>query len=153
MSHAYPIAENASAALTAPEPSARTRVEAIARAGKDAQISLRSEWLTLSPAAAKKAAGNIERAVEMGFVQRYEDADGRTVLAVTFWTAEPLPKPDRKPPATARTPSEKPAAATPAPAEDHTDDLYFRRGRTRRRKAPDPNQLDLFRSTKGSEEA
>jgi hypothetical protein len=47
-------------------------------------------------------------------------------------------------------PSQTPPPAIPSATardkSDHTDDLYFRRGRTKskRRKPVDPNQLDLF---------
>ena len=49
--------------------------------------------------------------------------------------------------AKAKKPEPEPAEAE---APDHTDDLYFRRGRTKpsRRRYVDPRQLDLFRQSK-----
>ncbi|MEL6324166.1 MAG: hypothetical protein AAFQ84_08055, partial [Pseudomonadota bacterium] len=71
-----------------------------------------------------------------GFVQRYEDQAGAPVLAVTYWkladgevVRPPAPVPELE-----RT------------VEDTTDDLYFKAGRTRKRRKRkiDPRQLDLF---------
>ena len=74
-----------------------------------------------------------------GFVQHYEDGKGNTVLAVTYWKLAKTPKKPK--------PKPRPVAAPDPNAEDHTDDLYFKSGRTkksRRRRHVDPNQMDLF---------
>ncbi len=136
----FPIAETARAALDAPE-GVRTLAEANEKAGRP--VSLVSEWLRPGDAERQALQGNVESGLARGFVQIYEDAKGRPVIAVTFWkphAAQAKPKPP------------KPSA----PAEDHTDDLYFAKPGAkpkRVRKAADPNQLDLFGGPgqKGSE--
>ena len=63
------------------------------------------------------------------------------MIAVSYWQpvvtieAEPEPEPE---------PSPEPVG------EDHADDLYFRHGRTKKKKPErvDPNQLDLFGAPK-----
>ena len=104
-------------------------------------FSLETEWLTLDTDEAEALLDKAEAAAGAGFVQRYADASGSTVLAVTYWklaaskTGKPL---------------EKPAPEKPAEKKaDDTDDLYFRSGRTKtkpRKRSPkiDPRQLDLF---------
>ena len=135
MSHAYPIAKTAKAALQAGQPVARTRYEAEAAAEGLVIAALETEWLT--PAASDLAAmlALVEASDGHGFVQRYEDAQGNTVLAVTYWKLAPPSKTKPKSPP-------KPKAEA-----DHTDDLYFRSGRTKKPKRKpivDPNQLDMF---------
>ncbi|MEO1324214.1 MAG: hypothetical protein AAFV59_14530 [Pseudomonadota bacterium] len=139
MSHTYPIGKTARDALQNAEAAARTRYEAEALVDDVAIASLETEWIT---PAAKDLAKMLEKAEQNpghGFVQHYEDGKGNTVLAVTYWKLAKTPK----------KPKPKPrAVAEPDPnAEDHTDDLYFKSGRTkksRRRRKVDPNQLDLF---------
>lgn len=127
----YPIAANAREALDA-EAGARTVSEA--RELAKAPVTLVSDWLRPQPAERETVQGKAEAGISRGFVQLYEDAKGRPVIAVTYW----------KPDASVKTKTRK---AKPAPDEDHTDDLYFtkRGARAKKRKRlPDPNQMDLF---------
>ena len=74
-----------------------------------------------------------------GFVQNYEDGSGNTVLAVTYWKLAKTPKKSK--------PKARPIPEPDPNQEDHTDDLYFKSGRTkkgRRKTFVDPNQMDLF---------
>lgn len=125
----FPIAKDARSALDSDD-GARTAAEAGERAG--GPVTLVSEWLRPTPAERDALQARAEAGVARGFVQLYEDAKGRPVLAVTFWKRKAA------------------AAEKPAPkgkTEDHTDDLYFAKpsSRTKRTKrAPDPNQLELF---------
>jgi hypothetical protein len=136
----FPIAATAREALDT-ETGARTIAEARELAA--GPVTLVSEWLRPQPAEREEVQGRAEAGVARGFVQLYEDAKGRPVIAVTFW----------KPNAKVKTkPEKKPAAKKPAPdkvAEDTTDDLYFAKptSRTKKRgkRSPDPNQLDLFK--------
>jgi hypothetical protein len=129
----FPIAQTARTALDT-ETGARTITEARELAG--APVTLVSEWLRPQPAEKDEIQGKAESGVARGFVQLYEDAKGRPVIAVTFWKPQPAGKPAK--------------AAKPKPKkkeEDHTDDLYFAKpsSRTKKRKKPvDPNQFDLF---------
>lgn len=133
----YPIAANAREALDS-ERGARAIAEA--RELANAPVSLVTDWLRPQPAERELVQGKAEAGISRGFVQLYEDAKGRPVIAVTYW----------KPEAAAKTKTRKTKAKpeTPAPVEDHTDDLYFnKRGPAapkKRKRAPDPNQLDLF---------
>jgi hypothetical protein len=134
----YPIAPNARAALDA-EGGARTIAEARELAG--AQVELISDWLRPQPAEREEVQGKAEAGIARGFIQIYEDAKGRPVIAVTFWKPVAATKPKAK-----KAKAEKPAA----PAEDHTDDLYFNKpgakkaAAARKKKMRDLNQLDLF---------
>jgi hypothetical protein len=140
----FPIAHNARAALDA-ETGARTIAEAREQAG--ANVTLVSEWLRPLPAERESVQGKAESGVARGFVQLYEDAKGRPVIAVTFWKPQAAAKAKAK--AEPQTPAKTPAMAV----EDHTDDLYFAKASSRtklslkgrkRKKALDPKQLDLF---------
>lgn len=140
MSHAYPLGKTARDALKGAKEAARTRYEAEDLAGDVAIASLETEWITPAekdlPKILEQADGNPGH----GFVQHYEDGSGNTVLAVTYWK---LAKAKKKKPA----PKPKPALAPEPADEDHTDDLYFKSGRTkksRRKRVVDPNQMDLF---------
>lgn len=128
----FPIAETARTALDT-ETGARTIAEARELAG--GPVTLVSEWLRPQPAEREDVQGRAEAGVARGFVQLYEDAKGRPVIAVTFWKPQAAPRP-------------KPAKGKPKKqVEDHTDDLYFAKpsSRTKKRKRPvDPNQFDLF---------
>lgn len=143
MSHAYPLGKTARDALKNAKAAARTRYEAEDLAEDAAIASLETEWLTPSAKELPKILEQAEANPGHGFVQNYEDAAGKTVLAVTYWKlAKAAKKPKPKP-----TP---PKEAAPA-EEDHTDDLYFKSGRTkksRRKKFVDPNQMDLFGAPK-----
>jgi hypothetical protein len=129
----YPIAANAREALDA-EGGARTISEA--RELAKAPVSLVSDWLRPQPAEREAVQAKAEAGISRGFVQLYEDAKGRPVIAVSYWKPETGVK-------------TKPRKAKPKaePAEDHTDDLYFnKRGAKpkKRKRLPDPNQMDLF---------
>ncbi len=133
----FPIAVNAREALDA-ERGARTITEA--RELAQAPVTLVSDWLRPQPAEREAIQGKAEAGIARGFVQLYEDAKGRPVIAVTYWKPDTAAKtkPSRK---------AKPTAEANEPAEDHTDDLYFnKRGvaAKKRKRTPDPNQLDLF---------
>jgi len=145
MSHTYPIASDATAALTVADLAARTRFEA-ERAIPDGHIeSLATEWLTPKAGEVAGWQARIEAGPGHGFVQQYEDASGNAVFAVTYWklVAASGTEPKALPPQS-NAMAETPAAY--ASADDDTDDLYFRqKPRKRRRKKPiDKNQLDLF---------
>jgi hypothetical protein len=140
----FPIAETARTALDT-EQGARTITEARELAG--GPVTLVSEWLRPQPAEKDEIQGKAESGVARGFVQLYEDAKGRPVIAVTFWKPQPAAKPAK-------------AAKPKAKKKDYddTDDLYFARpsSRTKKRKKPvDPNQFDLFSGPdqKGDEHA
>jgi hypothetical protein len=145
----YPIAANAREALDA-EGGVRTVGEA--RELAKGPVSLVSDWLRPSPAERQEVQAKAEAGVSRGFVQLYEDAKGQPVIAVSYW------KLDSKTPAMARKAKGK-AEKAAAPAEDHTDDLYFTKPGAKAKKKPkvkslDPNQLDLFGpDQKGAEHA
>ena len=150
MSHLYPLAETAAEALSSPEPAARTRADAEHLAGSTEVLRLETEWLTPGEDQAAETAGEAAAVFGRGFVQTYEDEAGAPVYAVTYWKlAGPIaaesPAELAEP---AKTPKTKASASpTNTPGEDDTDDLYFKGGRTRRRKRKryvDPRQLDLF---------
>ena len=148
MSHLYPLAKSARVALGTPLGAALTRAEAERLAGETAVVGLETEWLNLSAQEAETMKAAAEAGPGGGFVQSYEDADGATVLAVTYWK---LADANAKDAPSVPEPTE---TATPSPEEDHTDDLYFRSGRTKkrgRRKKVDPNQMDLFVGPKEGE--
>jgi hypothetical protein len=130
----YPIAPNARAALDA-EGGARTVAEA--RELAKGPVELVSDWLRPQPSEHEEIQGKAEAAVARGFVQLYEDKNGRPVIAVSFW----------KPVAGVKTKPKKVKSEKPKAAEDYTDDLYFEKKKgasKRKKKSADPNQLDLF---------
>ncbi len=143
MSHAYPLGKTARDALKSAKAAARTRYEAEDLADGVAIAALETEWLTPSAKDLPKFLEQVETNPGQGFVQHYEDGSGNPVLAVTYWKlAKAAKKPKAKP---------KPAPPPEAETADHTDDLYFKSGRTkksRRKQAVDPNQLDLFGAPK-----
>jgi hypothetical protein len=115
---------------------ARTQREAERLSPGAAIEGLEVSWLHLgeADAAALFAAQGADGPA--GHLQRYEDTSGHVVVAVSWWKiADPKAKGS----------AAKKANAKPA-SGDHTDDLYFRQGRTRtrRRRPVNPNQLDLF---------
>jgi hypothetical protein len=135
MSHSYPLAATALAALSADAKVARTRYEAEAAADGLVVTSLETEWLTPARDDLETALAQAAQSPAHGFVQNYEDAAGNTVLAVTYWKL-------------AKTKAKAPKAV-PKPTDieaDHTDDLYFKRATKKPRKGRpvDPNQLDMF---------
>lgn len=144
MSHFYPLATSVEDALTPGHPVARTRAEA-ERLGNGKVIhSLETEWLNVSEADLPEMLAKAEATEGSGFVQRYEDSSGAPVLAITYWnlSAKAPEKKNKK----ASTPAETVEPEAAPTGEDHTDDLYFRSGRTkpRRKSKIDPNQMDLF---------
>ncbi len=141
MSHAYPLGKTARDALKNAKDAARTRYEAEDLADGVAIDALETEWLTPSAKDLPKILEQAEANPGHGFVQNYEDGSGNTVLAVTYWKLAKATK-KAKP---------KPEPAPKATEEDHTDDLYFKSGRTkksRRKTFVDPNQMDLFGAPK-----
>lgn len=142
----FPIASNPRDALDAdPDTGARTIAEA--RELAKGQVALVSDWLRPGPAEAEDMQRKAEQGISRGFVQIYEDAKGRPVIAVTYW----------KPGAEKQAPPRREKVEPEAKAEDHTDDLYFTKAEAkakRKRKAVDPNQLDMFgRSEKNAIDA
>ena len=141
MSHLYPIAETAEDALERATLAALTRYDAEALAEGHNILKLETEWIT---PASDDVVGIMEAADAgpgKGFVQRYEDEKGAPVLAVTYWKLGDIAAKPAKP---------KPPPSKPSTDEDHTDDLYFRHGRTKpskrggRKKFIDPRQMDMF---------
>jgi len=141
MSHAYPLGKTARDALKTAKAAARTRYEAEDLADGVAIAALETEWITPTAKDLPKLLEQVEINPGQGFVQHYEDGSGNPVLAVTYWK---LAKAAKKP-------KPKPKPAPEAESDDHTDDLYFKSGRTkksRRKPAVDPNQMDLFGAPK-----
>ncbi|MEL6781362.1 MAG: hypothetical protein AAFO51_03230 [Pseudomonadota bacterium] len=140
MSHVYPLAATVEDALSEDTPRARTRYEADALAGEGEIRGLETEWVTPDEKALEAFVTRAETGRDLGFVQKYEDASGSPVFAVTFWRIGPGVKPK---------PTPAPAKPDPAAGKDHTDELYFRkdkpkRKRKKRARSVDPRQLDLF---------
>ena len=148
MSQAYPLGKTLDAALSKVAPAARTRMEAKALAGGLEVVELATDWLTVSEEAAAAMFAPSD-ALAHGHLQRYEDEDGHPVIAVTWWK---LAAADAAPKKAARPKPEPEKTEEPA---DHTDDLYFRHGRTKpsRRRYVDPRQLDLFHNAPESKES
>lgn len=150
MSLAYPLARTAEDALKGIHEAARTRYQAEEIAGETPILSLETEWLKPSGDDLAALMKQAESGEAKGFIQTYEDADGKPVLAVTYWKLGKAParaKAKPKPPPEPQPEKPKPAKTKKSEDADHTDDLYFRHGRTRksRRRTPtDPRQLDLF---------
>lgn len=148
MSLAYPIARSLEEATQPGARFARTQREAAALAPGFRIDGLETSWLHLPEAEALALLGAQGADGPAGHIQRYEDTSGHVVVAVSWWK---LRVPGELPAAPAPYPAEAAMPPAPAPPEkpDHTDDLYFRRGRTkvRRKKHHDPNQLDLFADT------
>ena len=143
MSHAYPLGKTARDALKNAQAAARTRYEAEDLAEDVAIAALDTEWLTPSAKDLPKMLEQAEANPGHGFVQHYEDAAGNTVLAETYWKLAKAPKKPK--------PKPKPVKDAAPAAEDHTDDLYFKSGRTkksRRKTIVAPNQMDLFGGSK-----
>lgn len=140
MSLAYPIAENLEDAARPGAKFARSRREAAELSPGFVVVGLETGWLHLTEAEALALFGAQGADGPAGHLQRYEDTSGHVVVAVSWWKlADPKAAPSAKAPAS-------PPKETGSEKSDHTDDLYFRRGRTKskRRKPVDPNQLDLF---------
>ena len=145
MSLSYPIARSLEEATLPGAKIARTQREAADLSPGFAVEGLETSWLHLTEEEASTLLGAQGADGPAGHIQRYEDTSGRVVVAVSWWK---LCAPGQKRAAAKRAKAEIPMPPPPPPADkaDHTDDLYFRRGRTkvRRKKPADPNQLDLF---------
>lgn len=135
MSLTYPIAENGTQALTAPKGFARTK--SAAKREVDAPVAFETEWLRPNPKQAEDWQADIRNAASHGAAQIYESDKGDAIIAINYWKiiveeAPVVPRPM--------------AGEGKVRREDHADDLYFRRGRTKpgKRKPVDPNQMDLF---------
>ena len=144
MSHAYPLGKTARDALKNAKLAARTRYEAEDLAEDVAISALETEWLPPAAKALAKILDQAEANPGHGFVQHYEDASGNKVLAITYWKLSKA----------AKKPKPKPAPIKPKEPQDddHTDDLYFKSGRTkksRRKRFVAPNQMDLFGAKDG----
>ena len=85
MSHAYPLGKTARDALKNAKTAARTRYEAEDLADGAAIASLETEWLTPNAKELPKILEQADANPGHGFIQNYEDAAGKTVLAVTYW--------------------------------------------------------------------
>lgn len=153
MSLAYPLAKSADDALKGGDLAARTRYQAEELAGDTPILALETEWLKPPSADLPALIRQAETGEAKGFIQVYEDADEKPVLAITYWklgkapskkkaAAKPEPEPEKPAPKPKPIKKDKPEEA------DHTDDLYFRHGRTRpsrrRKQHVDPRQMDLF---------
>lgn len=150
MSLAYPIARSLEEAIAPGIRTARTQSEAVSLSPGFRVEGLETGWLHLPEDQARALLSSQGADGPAGHIQHYEDTSGHVVIAVSWWLiADPKspPRPKAPPPAPAE--PETPASET---GNDHTDDLYFRRGRTKtkRRKPVDPNQLDLFKMPKPS---
>ena len=136
MSLAYPIAQSLEEATRPGVRFARSAREAATLSPGYRVEGLETSWLHLTESDARRLVAAQGAEGPAGHLQQYEDTSGHVVVAVSWWKITAAAAP-------AKTPQPAPP---PASSADHTDDLYFRRGRTRiRRKPVDPNQLDLFR--------
>lgn len=141
MSHLFPIAENAQDAFESATLAARTRYEAEALVEDLEILKLETEWISPGGDDIRAMMDAAEAGPGQGFVQQYENESGAPVIAVTYWKIGGKKRASGQP---------KQPAAKPVPQEDHTDDLYFREGRTKptrkrgRKKYVDPNQLEMF---------
>lgn len=148
MSLAYPIARSLEEATQPGVKTARSLSEAVSLSPGYRVERLETGWLHLPEAEAIALLAAQGADGPAGHLQRYEDTSGHVVIAVSWWLiADPKSPPKPRP-----APPPPPETASPSAESDHTDDLYFRRGRTKtkRRKASDPNQLDLFKTPKGA---
>lgn len=139
MSLTYPIAENGRKALTDPRGLARTKAEASLEAGQ--AVSFETDWLRPGEEDAAALQTVLMTAISQGAAQIYEAEKGGLVIAISYWKLTGFPElPEVR----------VKAGESRQPREDHADDLYFRRGRTKTgmKKETDPNQLDLFASPK-----
>lgn len=135
MSHAYPLAPDAASALKGATLAARTRAEAEHLARGQTVVALQTDWIDMAADGVEAMLSAAEAGPGHGFVQTYENLDGKPTLAVTYWKLEPSVIVPQAP--VERAPDPEP--------EDETDDLYFKQKSSKRRtKGPDPNQLDLF---------
>lgn len=141
----YPIAKTARAALDT-EGGVRTVAEARELAGSP--VTMVTDWLRPKPEEREEVEAKAQQGIARGFVQLYENDKGQPVIAVSYWKPTSGVKTKAPPKGRKAAKAEEPAEpVAPDPAEDHTDDLYFaKKGAKakRRKKAADPNQLDLF---------
>lgn len=143
MSHLYPLAASADEALKHATLAALTRYEAEALAEDREIVRLETEWISSAGDDVLSIMDAADAGPGQGFVQRYEDENGAPILAVTYWKLGG----ERKAKSAQKVTEEPNPAET---EEDHTDDLYFRSGRTKparkrsRKKYVDPRQIDMF---------
>ncbi|MEZ5938729.1 MAG: hypothetical protein R3C52_10995 [Hyphomonadaceae bacterium] len=132
----FPIAADAASALTAPR-AERGRADAETVAA--GPVALVSEWLRPTPEELAVLRTALEAGAAGGFVQVYEDPNGRPMFSVTFWRPQP-----------AQAGRSAPRDETPRAAGrgSHRRSLLFRRRRSQKRTPAkpsfDPRQLDLF---------
>ncbi|MEM1087205.1 MAG: hypothetical protein AAGH90_05705 [Pseudomonadota bacterium] len=129
MSHTYPIAVSAKQALEDCGLCAATRYDAEALSGEHEIIALETEWLTPPAPARAGILKQITNHSAKGFVATYEDADGATVFAITYWKLSQSTSQKSKPKQRSKT------IAKPVKAKSK---------RKARKRYVDPNQLDLF---------
>ncbi len=143
MSLAFPVARSLTDALAPGTPFARSRAEAARLAGDGQVTGLETGWLALSAAEADDLLARFGADGAAGYLQRYENTAGQTVLAVSWWRVVPG--------AEGAADIVSGEVSRQVDMRDHTDDLYFRRRRTTpsRRRWADPNQLDLFAEPEG----
>lgn len=146
MGLSYPLAKDAHSALFSDE-NTLCATQAQAFAAADARVSLITEWLKPPKENIEAALDKADNARANGFVHVYEDKEGDTVFAITFWKAISNEE--------AKAEDAKINEEKAARAEENTDDIYFTRPDKRRerfglsvrkprvRKA-DPRQFDLF---------
>lgn len=148
MSHLYPLARSAAEALKAERPAARTRHEAERLAHGTDVIKLATEWISAAEGEGEVEEVQANAGLSQGFIQAYEDETGQPVYAITYWQlAGPIGEPKAAIKRTTPEASKPVSKPEKPPAQDHTDDLYFRNGRTKRggrRRYVDPRQMDLF---------
>lgn len=146
----YPIAETARDALTnvgADDGAHAARTVGEAREKAGGPVALVSEWLRPSQEERETLGRAADQGVGQGFVQIYEDENGRPVIAVTFWKRD-AKRSGFPPPQVAVKPA--PKAPAPEPEADTVDDLYFspraatKKSRKGMGRTPDPRQMDLF---------
>ncbi|MEM9739748.1 MAG: hypothetical protein AAF829_07745 [Pseudomonadota bacterium] len=153
MSHLYPLAQSAEEALAPERPAARTRHDAERHAFGTEILKLATAWISDADGDVDVADVRANAGLSQGFIQAYEDENGKPVYAITYWQLKgPLGDASAQDLPSVPAPVEIAAQAKPksdpenAPAEDHTDDLYFRSKRSKRgrKRYVDPRQMDLF---------
>lgn len=148
MSHLYPLACSVSEALEPERPAARTRHEAERLAHGTEIVKLATDWISKAESDVNLADVQANAGLSQGFIQVYEDETGQPVYAVTYWQLSgPIGEPELQRKPEPKTAAKAAAKVKDTPAEDHTDDLYFRSKRTKRtgrKRYVDPRQMDLF---------
>ncbi len=144
MGLAYPLATDARAALDADDDRFfQTLGEARIKGGE--RVVLATQWLKPEPDQVDALRDKADAHLGRGFVQIYENADGETVLAVSYWKELTEDQAEAVASESARRKAEA--------AVEHTTDTYFtkpeerrkRFGKGKTRPRLDPRQLDFFR--------